>query len=364
MKKFFLTTLICVVSFSCGNDDSDSESESSEFNRSAILVSLADDFIIPQFNEFLEESTQLTEAKNNFLKESNEANLVSLRSALTSAYIAFQPVSVYANMGKGFELDYYLNLNAHPLTVDETETNIANFENVDLTNVFNRDTQGLPAVDYLVNGLGTTDAEIVAFYTGEQAANYKGYLSLVVDRIEDLTQQITDDWTNEFRTTFIENTSSSSAGSFDVFVNEYIEYLEKRLRKSKVGDPAGIDRSTTFPNNIESLYNPILSKELLVAALNNTEALYLGAENSTQSLSSILIDLEKTELDTVIKDSFNAAQTLIDESLNDNLKLQVETDNTKMVSVRDALQSIVVYLKSDLTSAVGVDIAYQDNDND
>lgn len=367
MKKFFLAIAISVISISCGDDDSsDATSESNEFDRSAILVSWADDFIIPQFDAFLSDAKLLTAAKDSFIADSNEANLLSLREALTKAYISFQPVATYSEIGIAAEsqLAFYFNLNAHPLNVEETEGNIVNIANVDLTITDNRDAQGLPAVDYLVNGLGTTDAEITAFYTGVEGDNYKDYLSLVVDRIENLTQQVTDDWANSYRATFVENTSSSSAGSFDVFVNNYIEYFERRLRASKVGIPAGVFTTNTFPDQIESLYNPTLSKELLEAALTNVEALYLGLENSGQSLSSILIDLEKTELDAEIKSFFNAAQVEINDELMDDLRLQVLNDNSKMLSARDALQRIVGRLKADMTSAIGVDITFIDNDGD
>lgn len=367
MKKFFLAILISVVGISCGDDDSSgSGSENNDFDRSAILVSWADDFIIPQFDTFLADAKLLTAAKDNFIADSNEANLISLRSALTTAYLSFQPVATYSEIGIAAEseLAYYFNLNAHPLNVEETENNIGDFENVDLIATANRDAQGLPAVDYLVNGLGATDAEITAFYTGAEADNYKGYLSLVIDRIENLTQQVVDDWANSYRATFVENTSSSSAGSFDVFVNNYIEYFERRLRASKVGIPAGVFTTNTFPDEIESLYNPTLSKGLLIKALDNAEALYLGLGNSEQSLSSILVDLEKTELDTEIKDFFNAAQVEIDAELLDDLGAQVRMDNSKMLSARDALQRVVGRLKADMTSAIGVDITFVDNDGD
>lgn len=365
MKKFFVFLTITILGLLACEDSSDGGNTGGNevsFNRATLLESWADDFIIPQFEEFLEASKKITVAKDAFLTTPTEENLVILRTVFTDAYHVFQPVAIY-NIGESLELNYYLNLNAHPLNVDKTLLNIADFENVDLTSTFNQDAQGLPAVDYLLNGLGETDAQIVAFYTGEAAADYKGYLSLVVNRIEGLTQLVVDDWNNGYRETFVNNTSSSSAGSVDVFVNTYIEYFEKRLRASKVGLPAGVFTTATYPNQIESLYNPTQSKWLLVEALEKAEALYLGI-GSTESLSSVLIGLGKTDLDKEIKQFFDAAQTDIVTKVEDDLKFQIETDNTKMLEIRDALQKIVVYLKVDMVSVMGIDIVFQDNDND
>ena len=366
MKKFFVFfTLIILGLIACEESSNGGVTpivNKVGFDRTNLLVSWADDFIIPQFEEFLEASKSITTAKETFLATPTEENLVALRTIFTDAYAVFQPVAAY-NIGKASELNYYLNLNAHPLNVDKTLINVAGFDTVDLSSTLNQDAQGLPAVDYLLNGLGTTDAEVVSFYTGDEATAYKGYLSLVVDRIEDLTQLVVDDLNNGYRETFVNNTSASSAGSIDVFVNTYIEYFEKRLRASKVGTPAGVFTTISYPDQIESLYNPTQSKQLLVVALEKAEALYLG-EESTESLSSVLISLGKADLDTEIKEFFNAAQADVETKLGDDLKSQIETDNTKMLEVRDALQKIVVYLKVDMVSAMGIDIVFQDNDGD
>ena len=364
MKKFFIAISVLMLGIACSSDSDGGEgSEEVIFERSPILISWADDFVIPQFQAFLTDTEALVEAKNVFTEDPNEANLISLRESLTTAYFSFQPVGAYADLGRGEELNYYLNLNAHALSVDEVLENIQNFETVNLASVFNQDAQGLPAVDYLVNGLGTTDAEIVAFYTGTESDNYIGYLNLVVDRIESLTQEVLDDWTTSFRDEFVANTSSSSSGSFDVFINRYIEFLERRLRSSKVGIPAGVFSNTTFPDEIESLYNPTLSRALLIEALDNVENIYTGLETSTVSLSSLLSNLENEQLNTQIITEFSVARTQI-ETLNENLRQQVLTENIEMLRTRDELQAIVTSLKVDLTSILGVDIIFADNDGD
>ena len=368
MKKFFVAVSILMLSIACGSDsgggdDTGGTPDEIEFDRSSLLVSWADDFIIPQFQAFLTDAEALVLAKDVFIETPNEANLVSLRTSLTTAYTSFQPAGTYANLGRGGELNYYLNLNAHALNVDETSANIQNFENVNFSIIENQDTQGLPAVDYLVNGLATTDAEIVAFYTGTESENYIGYLNLVVDRIESLTQEVLDDWTTSFRDEFVANTSSASSGSFDIFLNAYIEFYEQRLRRSKVGFPSGALSGIQFPNEIESLYNPTLSRALLIEALDNAEDIYTGLPNSNMSLSSLINELGNEELDTQIIAGFNSSRTQI-ETLNEDLQSQILTDNSAMLITRDELQKVVTALKTDVTSILGVDIVFADTDGD
>ena len=155
--------------------------------------------------------------------------------------------------------------------------------------------------------------------------SYIGYLNLVVDRIESLTQEVLDDWTTSFRDEFVANTSDSSSGSFDIFINRYIEFFERRLRSSKVGIPAGIFTSPiTFPDQIESLFNPTLSRALLLEALDNAENIYTGLETSTVSLSSLLVNIERQDIDTEILTAFAEARTQI-ETLNESLSCLLYT---------------------------------------
>ena len=365
MKKVFLTSLIITMFCSaCSSDSSSGSGGEISLERSNFLVNISDNFIIPQFEAFLSDTEALVDAKNIFIENPNEANLVSLRTNLTTAYTSFQPVGAYAELGLAGELNYYLNLNAHALDVEETLTNIETFNTVDLSIVSEQDEQGLPAVDYLVNGLGNTDIDILAFYTGVEAANYTGYLSLVVDRIENLTQQVLDNWNGGFRDEFVANTSSSSSGSFDILINAYAEFFEARIRRSKVDNPIGFISGTPFPEEIESLYNPIISRSLLLEALENAENIYIGIDNSEVSLSTIVINADGGELDTELKSFFDAAETQITNDINDNLFQQIEDDRSSLVATRDALQRIVALLKSDLTSILGVDIAFADNDGD
>ena len=130
------------------------------------------------------------------------------------------------------------------------------------------------------------------------------------------------------------------------------------------GIPAGIFTSPiTFPDQIESLFNPTLSRALLLEALDNAENIYTGLETSTVSLSSLLVNIERQDIDTEILTAFAEARTQI-ETLNESLREQVLTDNDQMLITRDTLQRIITALKVDLTSVLGVDIIFADNDGD
>ena len=69
------------------------------------------------------------------------------------------------------------------------------------------------------------------------------------------------------------------------------------------------------------------------------------------------------DLSSLINAQFNAAETQANE-LNNNFALQIETDNTKMLSTYDELQRNVILLKVDMLQALGINVDYVDADGD
>ena len=360
MKKIFLLLVFSIALFSCNDDNGDSENNEA-FDRGALLSEWANDFIIPDFETAAAANAKLVTAKNEFIENASELNLVNLRTSYLDAYKAFQLVEKY-NIGKAEELNFILNLNAFPTDVVKIQSNVENQATVNLSSVLNQNAQGFPALDYLINGLGTTNTEIVAFYTGTEKDNYLSYLSKLVDRINSLNNQILTDWKGNGKRSFTGNSSSSVNGSVNIFVDKYINYFERRLRSAKVGVPLGHFTTEPFPQNIESLFKPEESRLLLKEAFNGARELYFG-KNGNSSLSQTIKNLGNTELDMKLRQLFEAAESTIGE-LDSNLKLQVETDITKMRETRDALQRIVVLLKVDAASTLSISILSPDSDGD
>lgn len=356
MKKIVFLLITCFSFFAC-DDELKEFDDNISFNEQALLASVLENHILPEFEAFKIATDALQTQKEVFVADKSEANLVALRSAYLSAYTAFQPVAKY-DFGLAMTINFYQNLNLHPFNLNGVENFILNQENQNLESILTQDRQGFPAVDYMLNGLSASDTEILAFYTGENATDYTQYLSRLIDRINTLATQVNNDWRNGFSNTFI-----NQNGFLTEFVNGYIQYFEKRLRSSKIDFPAGKFDGTPSPETIESFFMPEASKDLLLEALASSSKLYSGVNAEAVSLSSVLVGLGEAGLDAQIKLKFLEAQNLIN-SLNDNLAAQVEADNSKMLDARDALQEIVRLLKVDLVSVLNIPITFQDNDGD
>ena len=349
----FISSILLLI----GCDDELKPSNNNIFDASTLLESIVDNHLLPEFKKFDTDASALVIAKNVFVETPSTDNLNNLREAYFKAYLSFQSVGKYESTVTE-NLNFYLNLNAHPLNTNGIEAFILDQENINFSSILTQDRQGFPALDYLLYGLAETDEAILSFYTNSNANDYNSFLSKVTNRIAALTSEVKNDFENN-----LANQIKSDIGFGNSIFNNYLQYFEKRVRSSKVDFPAGKFDGTPSPEVIESLFNPEQSKRLLIEAFNDIELFYLGTEESESSWSKILINLEEDGLDAKIKLAILEAKNAIDD-LDDNLKLQVETDNAKMLATRDKIQQVVRLLKVDVVSVLGINITFIDNDGD
>ncbi|MEO0528500.1 MAG: imelysin family protein, partial [Bacteroidota bacterium] len=262
MKKVLVVLVFISIIVACSSSDSSDDTPTppaptppsgTAFQRSVMLENWADNIIIPSYQDFSSSLSDLNDAFGNFTVSVDENNLLALRSAWLEAYLAWQRVSMF-EIGPAETLDYRLNMNIYPVAVEKVETNIS-AANTDLSLPSNRDAKGFPTLDYLINGLGDTDAAIVArFNSPAEGSDLLNYMESLISDMVMLTDQVLQEWTGSFRTTFVQNDGSSATASVDRYVNDYILYYERFLRAGKIGIPAGVFTSTIAPENLEAFY--------------------------------------------------------------------------------------------------------------
>lgn len=369
MKKIALLSLTILIFWSC-TDIGPSGPSADDFDREAILVNWADNIIIPALTNFAELTEELNSAANTFSDTPTPQNLNDLREQWLEAYKAWQHVSMF-EMGIAMELRYRDNLNIYPTDPDEIRENIEEGSyNLELPSL--NDSQGFPALDYLLYGLADNDAELLTYYTtNEHADAYKTYVTDLTTRIDTLTNTVLDEWTTGFRDEFVSNSGSGANSSLDMMVNDYIFYYEKALRAGKIGIPAGVFSGSPLSSHVEGYYSGEFSKELFMESLDAAENFFNGthfdSDESGESLRSYLEFLDTMKdgesLASLISNQFEVARQEAQE-LNNNFAEQVETDNTMMLSTYDKLQKNVVFMKVDMLQALNINVDYVDADGD
>ncbi len=369
MKKITLTILAAILLVSCGSDDGKNVA-SDNFDRGAMLENWADNIIIPSFEHFAGETQSLKEATEAFVGDPTQANLEVLRSAYKQAYLQYQTIAIY-EIGEAETINYHTYLNIYPTDAAAIQAHIQNNDyNLELASAI--DEQGFPALDFLLNGLAGTDAEILSFYNGDaNAETYKQYLLDVSSRIDTLTDTVLAHWKNSFRDTFVANTSSSSTGSVDRFTNDFVMYFEMDLRSGKIGIPAGGFSGNPAPETAEAYYTEDFSKQLYLKAIESFQNFFNGKHfNSAQNGPSYKQYLEYLnsiregeDLAAMINDQIENVEQQAND-LDPDLSEQVRTNNTVMLTAFDELQKTVVLLKTDMLQALNISVDYVDSDGD
>ncbi|MDD7887054.1 imelysin family protein [Flavivirga sp. 57AJ16] len=364
VRKTFLGLLFAAFMIGCGSSSSDDgASENTDtFDRGALLTNMADNIVIPAFQDLSTKLSTLKSDKEVFIATPDQTNLDALRVSWLAAYKTWQHVEMF-NIGKAEEILYYFQMNVYPVSTTDVEANIAS-GSYDLSHVNNNDAVGFPAVDYLLYGIGADDTAILGKYA---EVNYKNYLSDVIDQMQLLTESVLNDWTSSYRETFVSQTGNTSTSALNKFINDFVFYYEKGLRANKIGIPAGNFSTAPLPEKVEGFYGKTFSRELALEALNAVQNLFKGkaysSSNTGESFSSYLIDLGRGELVTLINSRLdNARQKL--QALNADFNSQINTDNTKMTEAYDALQLAVVSLKVDMLQAFNISVDYVDADGD
>ena len=340
------------------------------FTRGEMLTNWADHIIIPAFEALADDMDSLSLAANTFTEIPNQENLISLKQSWLNAYLAWQTVAMF-DIGMAEEITLRNYMNVYPLDAEEMTTTLL-VGGYDLTSVNRQDEQGFPALDYLLHGLANSEPEIITFYTDEfDGPKYKIFLTDLVERMRSLTYMVLIDWKERYREEFIERDGSGATESVNSMVNAYIYYFEKFLRSGKVGIPAGIFSNSPLSDRVEARYREDVSKELLIKSLNSAQDFFNGVhfsqEDSGMSLQGWIDYLEKTRdthhLDSLINNQFALIHAQV-VNLNDDLGVQVTTDNIGMLETYDLMQEIVIFMKVDMLQLFDIKVDYVDADGD
>ncbi|MEP2275258.1 MAG: imelysin family protein [Reichenbachiella sp.] len=368
MKLLRVFLVLSVFLFSC--DSGSDESSDDNFDRAAMLTNWADHIIIPAYQNYKKELVDLKSVTLTFTNEVNESNLVALRDQWKTAYLSWQWVAMFEiGQAETVSLQSYTNL--FPTSPTDIEENItAGNYNLELPS--RRNQQGFPAIDYLINGVGTSDAAIVSIFSDPNTGEgYRVYLSDLVERLNALTAEVVADWENGYRDTFVNNDASSATGAVNKVANDYIFYFEKNLRANKIGIPAGVFSGTPDSKDVEAYFGADFSKSLYEEALVASQAFFngqhYGSTTTGEGFSSYLDYMnsinEGEDLVKLINDQFVIIEST-GSSLSDNLAEQVETDNSLMLQTYDELQKNVIYFKVDMLQALNIKVDYVDADGD
>lgn len=372
-----LATLGLLWACSTGSNDStptpQPPADAAGTNRKAMLTNLADNIILPAYAAFNTSFDAMLAKSDAFAAQPTTTSLTELRQAWATAYTDWQKVELF-DVGPAEKHALRNFFNIYPASVTGIEANITAGASAPLDVPASYPRQGFPALDYLINGLATTDASIVARYTtAPDAAQRLAYLKRLTSQMKSLFATVYGEWTSGYRDTFINCTSLDAGCSTSRLVNGYVMHYERFIRSGKIGIPSGaMTNGTPAPDKIEAFYQPTLSLTLARTAHRafidffNGKSVKTGQEGPSLKTYLNALSAKESRTGASLVDLINAQFSAADQQLNTltNLPNDIKTNNAAVVQVYTEMQKAVRMLKVDMTTALSITITYTDNDGD
>jgi len=373
-RKSCLVVLLTAALWACSSseDKTTDPTDVQETNRKAMLTNLADNIIIPSYANFKTKLDAMISKSDAFIAKPESAQLTEFRQAWADAYTEWQKVEIFEfGPGETYVIRNYFNI--YPANATGITADIANASpNLEVPASYDR--QGFPALDYLINGVGTDDASIIKFYSGTDGAKRLAHIKRLTSRMSSLLSKVTTDWNGSARETFVTKTGLDISSSTSLMVNAIVLHYERYIRSGKFGIPSGaMLNGVPAPEKVEGFYKKDLSLTLAKTAQQayvdffNGKSVKTGTEGL--ALKTYLNGLGAKDsatgktLTEIINAQFDSSKKKLD-ALKPNLYEEVKTNNQAMKDTYTEMQKSVRMLKVDMTSAMSITITYTDNDGD
>jgi len=361
LASLALTTLFVSTLFFSSCNESETSSNDA-FDRGLLLENIANQLIVPNFEQLQSSVENLTIAVSTFNQISSETNLNALREAWTTAVKDYQHCSAFGFGPGSLPLGPFATvIGVFPVNESQVEANIIN-PDFDLQTSFFRDIRGFYTIEYLIYGNGTSDADLISGFDTHR----KTYLNLVTTEIESIIDGIVSEWNSTYLQAFTSNTGTSAGSPISSLYNEFVKDYEN-LKNFKVELPAGLTagQSGSDPTLVEAYYSGI-STDLITAHFQNSKNIWAGRSRTGADFVGFEEYLEEVvggeDLIAMTNQSINEIDAAIAAIPSGPLADHVES--TEVATLRNVLQSNTANFKSSLSSLIGISITFNSGDGD
>lgn len=371
MKKLFALLLFSSLCF-IGCDPNTNDPCASNFDQLALLSNIGNRIIAPTYQKFANEADSLNSAAITFTNAPSITTLASLRSQFQQTWTTWQSVAIF-EFGPAATENLRSFMNNFPVFVTRLNDAIT-AGTYDLTTETYSYTRGFPALDYLLYGVGTTDNDVVIQYTSDaKAANRKQYLRNVAALIAQKANTVNNAWQPtgaNYLATFAGTQGVANGKPLSDLVNQ-LSMSYELIKNNKLGTPISAKTSyiPLLPQNVEAYYSRI-SLDLALAAVEANKNVFLGKYNGLDSigLDDFLIATAAKkggqDLHTVILNQYDLAITNLNALKPSTLHDAINNNLNGVKAAYAAAQNQMVNIKTDMPSALCVNITYTDNVDD
>ena len=368
-NKIILLLLISFLFASCIKEpDANGANLIDDFDRKAMLENMADNFIIPGYQNYVSKINLLEQSILTFETTQTLGDYEIVLSNYQLGIKAWQAVS-FLEFGPAENIVLRGQSNVYPVDTALIQSNI-NLGGYNLATAGNYAAKGWQALDYLLY-FSEDDTVSTAYFVNNSPA--LDYLKNSVIDLKANADYVNNAW-QTYRNTFVNNNANNANGSaVSDLTNAIVSHYEAYVRKGKVGLPVGAFNGfsqTPMPQNVEGLYQHA-QLQFATTTMVYFKRFLNGQHFNGNSDALGLLDYANFVGATVDgKEISVAVNAQIERILiaNENVigawSEMVQQNPGVSQEIYLEYQKLTPLIKVDLTSALGIIITYQDNDGD
>lgn len=359
MKKTAFYLILSATAFGllfaqCKDKDKD---EKEEFKKEEILTNLADNYIIPGYSDLQTRLNTLSSSWNAFASTPSQANLDVVRTNWMEANTSFHRVKLF-EVGPAMTVGLSAALGTFPADTVQIDANITT-GGYNLATAENIDAIGFESLDFLLFGYD-------ALNKLSNSSARRLYVNDIIAKMVSEVNQVVTEWSTGYRSTFVAGTGTSSTSPFALLVNTFCKDYEL-AKTAKLGIPIGMQSlGIQQPYYLEARRSGH-GKTLLLTNIQAVHDVFLGKSYTSgtngKGFDDYLIALERSSLSSTIDSRFTYMETQPPVWSGTIENMMISSPAT-LTDFYNYMQGTVVYMKTDMASAFGVLITYQDNDGD
>lgn len=358
MKFKIAMAAIFFLAFACKKKEK-AEEEKDTFDKQALLVNMADNVILPAYSDFKTSLDSLILTYNTFKSSGLQTDFQVVKQKLHVSSMRYQRINLF-EFGPAESVVVRNNFNVFPTDTVQILQNIST-GTYSLDATANLDAKGIPSLDYLFYDYNKAEADVVNSFN--TVANKKQYVSDVLNDMSNKLNAVISGWSS-YREAFVNSLSTDIGSSIGFLVNQ-LNFELDYLKNAKIGTPLGKKTlGVPLPEKTEAFYGA-QSVDYAYETLRIIEDVYTG--KSTIGFDDYLIHLEAPYNGGLLNDAiiaqFNVAKSKL-KAIQNPLSTQVVSNTTVVDAAYVELVKLLVLLKTDMPSSLGVIITYQDGDGD
>ena len=288
MQKIILwsiTVLTALYTFSACQSSTNNPC-ATDFDQLSLLSNTGNNIILPTYQKFAQETSDLDLAVVDFSNNPSIGNLTLLRNKFQATWATWQSASIF-EFGPAETEELRAYMNNFPVFVTRLNDAITS-GNYDLKTETYSYTRGFPALDYLLYGIASSDNDLIDLYTiASDANNRKQYLRDLSTLINQKANAVYDAWKVDganYLNTFTSTEGVANGKPLSDLINQLNQSYEL-FKNNKLGTP--ISAKTGYvpilPANVEAYYSR-QSLPLALASIRANKAVFLGLHNGTDGV--------------------------------------------------------------------------------